>query len=139
MNVLQLFHMKDSIILCAMTKRMLVGDIAVVVLILVLCSVLPFLFWGKTESSIAIVTVDAEVTHEIPLDENTTFSPDGGHTYVTVSEGFAYISSSDCPDGLCMKMKKADKNGGSVVCLPNRVSVSVKINDKAGGADVEVG
>ena len=118
---------------------MLVGDIAVVVLILVLCSVLPFLLGGKTESSIAIVTVDTEVTHEIPLDENTTFSPDGGHTYVTVSEGFAYISSSDCPDGLCMKMKKADKNGGSVVCLPNRVSVSVKKNDKAGGADVEVG
>ncbi len=119
---------------------MIFGDIVLVCVILALCVILPLIFVNdeKNENTV-VVSVDGVKTHEISLFEDTVFSPDGGHTYVTVRDGEAFISKSDCPDGLCMKMRKADSNGGSVICLPNRVSVSVKGQDATEGADVYAG
>ncbi len=119
---------------------MIFGDIVLVCVILALCATLPLILnANKNEENTVIVSVDGELTHELSLYEDTVFSPDGGHTYVTVNDGKAFISKSDCPDGLCMKMKKADSNGGSVICLPNRVSVAVKGQDATEGADVYAG
>ena len=96
-----------------MTKKMIFGDIVTIVILISLCVIVPlFVIPEKKDNNTIFVSVGKDVTHEISLNENITFSPDDGHTYVTVSNGLAYISSSDCPDKLCMEMRKADKNGG---------------------------
>jgi len=119
---------------------MILGDIVLVCIILALCATLPLIFANNEKNeNMVVVSVDGVQTHEHSLLEDAVFSPDGGHTYVTVKGGKAYISKSDCPDGLCMKMKGVDKNGGSVICLPNRVSVAVKGKDNKEGADVYAG
>ena len=131
--------MSESIIICAMNKKMLVGDILLNIVILSLCIVIPlFIRHNESEDKKVVVSVGSKVTHTIPLSDDVVFSPDGEHTYVTVKDGKAYISLSDCPDGLCMKMKKAENANESVICLPNRVSVMID-GTKVGGADVNAG
>ena len=44
---------------------------------------------------------------------------------VTISDGAAHMSYATCPDHLCMKQGKIDSMSQSIVCLPNRVIVTV--------------
>lgn len=125
-----------------MMKRLYINDFVLNLIIVVLCLVLPVVLsvMGKNEDKTVVVTFNGEIVKECRLDENVSFSPDGGKTLVKVENGKAYIEKSDCPDGLCMDMKKAQNNGDSVVCVPNKVTVTVKSqrNDET-GADVIAG
>ena len=53
-----------------------------------------------------------------------------GYNQLTVRDGEAYITDSDCPGGDCMKMKINSK-GGSIICLPHHLVI------KAGEGDTE--
>ena len=44
---------------------------------------------------------------------------------VTIAGGKAYMSEANCKDQLCVKQGKIEKQGQSIVCLPNRVIVTV--------------
>ena len=122
-------------------RKAAVGDVIINILILSLCIVCyAALRFGAHESKEIVVYTGTQAVCRLPLDRDAEFTPDGGHTVVTVKDKRAYISYSDCPDGLCMKMKPVSSDGGSVVCLPNRVSVSLAgAKDGDGGADYAAG
>ena len=48
-----------------------------------------------------------------------------------IEDGFAYMKEAECPDHLCIKQGKVNKIGQTIVCLPNKVVVTVVGNDDA--------
>ena len=123
-------------------KKLYFNDLILNVIIVVLCIAVPLVLSlkGKDETKKVVVTLDGNVVCELPCDENTTFSPDNGKTTVKIENGKAFIEKSNCPDGLCMDMKKAENNGDSIVCVPNKVTVTIKSTKaEEKGADVIAG
>lgn len=117
-----------------------IGDIVINILILAFCvAFFIILRYNYAKISTVTITLDGKVVKTLDLTESSSFSPDGGHTTVTVKDGKAYISDSDCSDGLCLLMKPVTKDGGSVICLPNRVAVVSEKAKNTGGADYAAG
>ena len=53
------------------------------------------------------------------LSKNRAFEIQGVH--IRIKNGKAVIVSSDCPDKICTEMPGVDKDGGSAVCIPNKI------------------
>ncbi len=71
-----------------------------------------------------------------PLSENRTVKLEynGGYNLLVIEDGEAYIKEASCPDKLCVNQGRASKNGESLVCLPNKTTVTV-ISDKEKDTD----
>lgn len=75
------------------------------------------------KGNFAVISVDGESVYTLPLKKDNKVTVNG--VTVVIENGKAYVTESDCPDGLCIKMKKAEKISDSVVCVPNRVSIRI--------------
>lgn len=97
--------------------------------ILILAGVMFALIFVLSEKGDYVeVTVDSEPEGTFPLSENTEIEIrgiDGGTDVLVIENGQAYIKEASCPDKLCIKMGKIKRNGQSIICLPNRVTVTV--------------
>ncbi|HBA97127.1 MAG TPA: NusG domain II-containing protein [Lachnospiraceae bacterium] len=74
------------------------------------------------------ITVNGVVYKTLPLGEDTIITIDGyngGSNTLQIKDGCAFITDADCPDKLCRRQKKVSYKGGTLVCLPHRVIVSV--------------
>lgn len=91
-------------------------------------------FLTREEGSIAVVEVDGEVFGKYPLTSDGVFSLNGGTNILVIENGAAYLNYSDCPDHVCERTGKIRHVGESIICLPNRLSVTVK-GDANGGVD----
>ncbi len=76
------------------------------------------------------VQVDGELYGIYSLDTDQTIYINDTNVLV-ISEGKAYMSEADCPDGLCIQQGSISVNGTMIVCLPNRVVVQVTEEDAA--------
>ena len=79
----------------------------------------------KTEGKIAVVEINFEKYAEYPLSQDGVFSLNGGTNTLVIENGEAYLSHSDCRDHRCER-EKIHYVGQTVVCLPNRVSVTIR-------------
>ena len=83
-----------------------------------------------------VVTIDGQVYGTYPLDEDRTERielPDGSYNILTISDGYADVTEASCPDQICVKHNHIKYSKESVVCLPNKVVVTVE-----GGEDSEI-
>lgn len=79
--------------------------------------------------NVAVIKVNNQQKSVMDLNENTKFDVIINNTVtntVVVEDGFAYVINASCPDKLCQKHKKINKTGESIVCLPNKVVVSIE-------------
>lgn len=86
------------------------------------------------KGAIAVVTVDGEVYGEYQLDEDQVveIKKDGKVTNtLTIADQKADMTDADCPDLLCVHQKAISKDGETIVCLPNKVVITVKSNEKS--------
>lgn len=104
-----------------------------VVLVIGLAGVL-FLYMRPAVSDGEVeVTVDGEVVMTLPLSEDTEVSIsgfDGGENLLVISDGKAEIESASCPDGVCVRHYAISRDGESIICLPNRVVVTIRGGEK---------
>lgn len=81
------------------------------------------------------VTVDGKVYGTYPLSKDDTIeikNVDGDVTNtLVIKDGVADVTAADCPDHLCVKQKAISKEGESIICLPNKVVVTVKSDTKS--------
>lgn len=83
-----------------------------------------------------VVTIDGQVYGTYPLDEDRTERielPDGSYNILTISDGYADVTEASCPDQICVKHNHIKYSKESIVCLPNKVVVTVE-----GGEDSEI-
>lgn len=74
------------------------------------------------------VTVDGKLYGEYSLDEEQTVAIGKTNTLI-IKEQKADMIWADCPDLLCVHQRAIFRDGENIVCLPNRVVVTV-IGDK---------
>lgn len=80
---------------------------------------------GKT----AVIEQNGTVAARLSLDKDTTYDVkiDGKTTNTVVIKNHAVsVSYADCPDKICKKHKSISKSGETIVCLPNKVTVTVE-------------
>ena len=75
-----------------------------------------------------VVRKDGAVIADYPLAEDGEYviRTEYGSNTLHIENGEAYISAADCPGGDCMHMGHIGAGGGSVICLPHRLSVTVE-------------
>jgi hypothetical protein len=63
----------------------------------------------------------------LPLQEDARVRIDGacGTMVVSIEAGRAMVVSSDCPEERCVARGAIGPGGGSVVCVPNAVTVTI--------------
>ena len=116
------------------TKRRV--DIIVIASLLLLSLItLLIINLTKKEGATVRVEVDGEIVGEYPLDVNKEYSLNGGTNALTIKDGVAYMTYSNCPDHTCEKTGKIKFVGETIVCLPNKVSVTI-IGDSDGGVEL---
>lgn len=125
-----------------MRKRFGRNDI-ILISVIVIISVALLLIWKlvylkgqDTDSDACVeVTIDGRAYGTYPLSKDDTIeikNCDGDVTNTLVIKGgLADMTSADCPDHLCVKKKAISKEGESIICLPNKVVVTVKSDMKS--------
>lgn len=91
---------------------------------------------GEAEDARVEITVDGEVYGVYPLHTDTEISilREGEPANVLViKDGQAKMREADCPDRLCVHQRAISKTSETIVCLPNRVVVTV-----VGGRESEI-
>lgn len=119
-------------------KKLYINDIILNILIILVCILVPICLsvFAKDDEKTAVISYDGNEERRINLSEDFTYQTHG--VEVTVEEGRAFVSNTDCPDRLCMNMKDAQNVGDSIICVPNKVSVRIVGGEKK-GADVVAG
>lgn len=107
-----------------MNKRRL-ADVLVIVFFLVV-SLLLFLLIGKRkEGSEVRVMVEGKEIGVYSLSRDGEFSLNGGTNTLIIKDGKAYMADADCPDKLCVRQGKIHRNGETITCLPNKLTITV--------------
>ena len=120
-------------------KRIYINDFVLNVVVVLLCIATPVVlfFTGRNEEKTAVISYDGKTEKTISLDEECVYKTHG--VEIKVENGQAFVIYSDCPDGLCMRMKKAKNSGDSIICVPNRVSIKIVGQARKDGADIVAG
>lgn len=128
-----------------MRKRFGRNDI-ILISVIVIISVALLLIWKlvylkglkgqDTDSDVCVeVTIDGRAYGTYPLSKDDTIEIKNGDGDVTntlvIMGGVADMTSADCPDHLCVKQKAISKEKESIICLPNKVVVTVKSDTKS--------
>jgi hypothetical protein len=92
----------------------------------------------RTEGGEVVVRVDGVETERHALTEDGTFPLNGGSNILVIAEGQAWLSEANCPDRLCVRQGKIHYTGQSIICLPNRLTVTVE-GGESDGIDAVVG
>ncbi|MBR5261978.1 MAG: NusG domain II-containing protein [Oscillospiraceae bacterium] len=123
-------------------KSHLRNDIIFIIALILICAVgILYLFVFRSKGDMIKVTVDGELYGTYSLSQNITedirTGDDGsGLNRLIIKDGKAYVESASCPDGICVSHRPVFRNGESIVCLPNRVVITVITGDTSDAPDI---
>jgi hypothetical protein len=113
----------------------------IVIVILVILGVLPagivMLAKPTEENSNIIIRIDNKVVRSVPLSNGSErktyeFSFNNNLGYVEVKDGkvrMLEMGKDICPDAICSETGWIDKSYQSIVCLPNKIVVTIESNN----------
>lgn len=92
-----------------------------------------FLFWivGRITQKPAEylqITVDGEIYGMYDLSENQEISI-GDTNVCRIEEEKVTMIQADCPDQICVHTAAISSDGGTIVCLPNRIVLEIRNGD----------
>ena len=81
----------------------------------------------KKPGETVVVTVAGEEFGRYSLNEEreVVIETENGKNVLVIKDGYADITDATCPDGLCERQRKINESGETLVCLPNKVTVTV--------------
>lgn len=100
------------------------GDIILLVVVVLLVA-LTIYFALKTDAGEADVYVEGNLVYRLDLDKDATVDVLDGKVQIKIQNGKAFVAKSDCKNQLCVHAQPIGKEGGVIVCLPNKVVVKV--------------
>ena len=79
----------------------------------------------RERGSYVSVQRDGEEIARYSLSEDGEYPLNGGTNLLVIEGGEAYMKDADCPDRVCVGTGRIGYAGQSIICLPNRLSVTV--------------
>ncbi len=125
-------------------KHHLRNDIILIVCILFIAAIgMLYLFVFRNSGDTVKVTVDGQVYGTYKLTENITediVTGENGEKLnrLVIKDGKACMETATCPDGICVEHQPIFRDGESIVCLPQRVVLTVVTDNDADSPDVIV-
>ena len=121
-------------------KRLRRNDVIFIAALLLVVAVAgACLYFFRGEGDTVTVSVDGKVIATYPLDvdrvEDIHTGTDGLNRLI-IRDGKAWVETASCPDGICAAHKPIHRSGESIVCLPNKVVVTVQKADATDQPDV---
>lgn len=82
----------------------------------------------REEGASVIVTIDGNEYGTYSLEKDTVIEieSDSGTNELVIENHKAKMEDASCPDQLCVHQNAIDKTGQTIVCLPNKVVVTVE-------------
>lgn len=112
------------------------ADILLAAVLVLLCAAACWYVWTEGSRGTYIeVSVNGERYGTYPLDRDEEISIDSeyGHNTLTIRDGKALMTEASCPDGYCLSQHRSeggiDASNQTIICLPNRVSVTVRAEE----------
>ena len=118
------------------------NDVLLIAALLLLSAVgIVYLFVFRPGGDTVKVTVDGELYGIYSLSEPRTEEIRGGEdggqiNRLIIRDGKTYMESATCPDGICVSHRPIFRNGESIICLPNRVVVTVITENTPDAPDI---
>ena len=101
--------------------------IGIVAAMAILVSVIFWTSVGAEEGSMLSVYQEGALIKELSLDSDVEFVIEGDYkNVITIKDGKAAITESDCPGTDCVHSGWIHEAGRSIVCLPNRVELRIE-------------
>lgn len=116
-------------------KRKIRNDIILICSLLLVATIgIVYLFCFKSAGDTVKVTVDGKIYGTYSLNQNITVDIYSGEdnaclNRLIIKDGKAYMEQATCPDGICVQHKPIFRDGESIVCLPQKVVLTVVTNN----------
>lgn len=81
-------------------------------------------YYPRNENRTAVISVGGIEVARLSLSEDTMYRPDNTDIEITIKDGKAAVTYSDCPDKVCVRTGYI--SSGAIVCLPQRVTVKIE-------------
>ena len=109
-------------------------DILFILILLLLAGIIWCLYAliHNNGDNVVVVTRDGEVVEQYSLSEDNVYIIHYGEEYnlLMISNGEAFVTDADCPDGLCIRQRAISRNGESIICLPHKLVIQVESKEE---------
>ena len=112
-------------------KRSVRNDIILILSLLTVAAMIgAYLIFFRGNGDVVKVTVDGKEYGTYSLSENIsvdirTGKNDEQLNRLIIKDGKAHVERATCPDGICAAHSPIYRDGESIVCLPNKVVITV--------------
>ena len=126
-----------------MYKRFGKNDAVFIGLLFLFCLALSVSIYkgGMVKGSYVTITINGQAFGPYPLNEEHVFNAMNAEkeimNTVTIKDGKAYMSFADCPDQLCTHQNEIMYDKQSIICLPNKVVVTIT-SDRKDDVDINI-
>ena len=111
----------------------------IIIVFLVVLSLLPMGVVLKkgfyNDKKEVVISYDGEIHSRFLLDEvehkEVLIESLGHKNLIYISDGKVFMRDADCKDKICIKQGEISKVGESIVCLPNKVFIEIKGEEKS--------
>ncbi|MCR8746309.1 NusG domain II-containing protein [Romboutsia lituseburensis] len=120
-------------------------DFIIIVLLFVL-SFTPNIIFSKSRFNsnklvYASIKVDGKLYDNIPLSTNNgekkfNIKSSGGNNSILIKDNTIKVISADCKDDLCIKQGEISKVGENIICLPHKLIIEIKGDEKDSSSDM---
>lgn len=117
-----------------MNKRFGKNDVIFIGFLLIFCiGVCIAVYKGAAvEGSSIVITVDGKEygTYSLLQEQTITIQEGKAENIIVIKGGKAYMSHASCPDQLCVDQNEISFDKESIICLPNKVVITVTSDRK---------
>ena len=107
-------------------RRKIIADLILIFcVVLVALSVFLVAFLKSEDGVLVSVRIGDGESVMYSLSEDGEYKLLGGKNILVIKDGKAYMSHADCPDKTCVRTGAISKTGEQIICLPNRVYISI--------------
>lgn len=112
-------------------RKMLKKQDGILILALLVTAAVFFLgyrFWNRESPEEVVVYVGEQEYARFSVGEDTELliETENGTNRLMIKEGEADVTEASCPDKICVHQSPISETGETIVCMPNRVIVTIE-------------
>ena len=113
-------------------RKVIVRDICLIVAVALVGVILLLVIHGREKVGTNVVVMfQNEVKATYSLTSDGIYDINDGKNIIEILDGKVRMLDADCHDRLCVRQLWIEYDGQSIICLPNRITVTVTGGDKA--------